>query len=51
MKENDDEIADMKLRHEKEIKTLREEIQFDVKKQISELISKLKPDMLIKALS
>ena len=46
-----DEILLMKLNHDKEIKSLREDVQSEMKQQISELISKLKPEMVLKALS
>ena len=51
LEENQEDIALIELKHQQEMNTMREDMQKEMKQQISELISKLKLDMLIKAIS
>jgi integrase/recombinase XerD len=40
------EVKELKEKYEQEMKTMREEIQEDVRKQMTELVTKLKPEIL-----
>jgi hypothetical protein len=46
-----DEIQLMRAKHEQDMKVMREDIKEEMKKQMSQLITRLKPDVISEGLS